>query len=90
MNDNQCPASRPISGASWHGQKRKLVALANAAHAFEHQFDVELDVGDALRHVGPVHLEYWANGDDDGVIATFANSGDRYWFNEPSYSFEII
>lgn len=78
------------SGNSWHSANRKVVALANAAHALESQFDVEIDVDQALRSVGPIHLQYWANGDDDGVIATFANSGDRYWFNEPESRFEMV
>lgn len=36
------------SGISWHGMNRKVVALANAAHAFESQFGVEINVQECL------------------------------------------
>lgn len=70
------------SGISWHGMNRKVVALANAAHAFESQFGVEINVQECLQGIGPFTISYWENGDDDGAVMTFNNSGDQYFFDE--------
>lgn len=66
----------------WHGLNRRVVVIAKAAHAFEHQFGVDIDCGQALAGLGPVTLIYWANGDDDGVHAVLSDSGSVYYYDE--------
>lgn len=78
------------SGNAYSGTMRKVVLLAKAAHCLEDQFVAEVDVRDCLAHKGPVHIDYYQYGDDDGVVATFVESGARYRFDEVSVNFVLL